>query len=191
MTPKTITYQYFKLLLEYIIATALLSVLTFLGCFFHSQANVQKNAVWFALGLFLLLQAPKMPLTIYGLRVWTELKTGNVSERIVTVQSVKSARLHNFRYRSGGIIEEKAVLTDTNGRTYYYIGGTGAAAAKTLQWETVRISCLEKTGFLLSVELASKSPNEDLIRFFYKYFSPYLSLKERSELRSKVRGRIR
>ena len=105
------------------------------------------------------------------------------------IQSVKRAKLHNYRLRGGAWIEEKSVLIDTDGKCYYYIGDS--CASKELSWESLHITCLRKTGFLISVELASESQNEELIRFIYKYFSAYISLKERSVLRSKVRGRIR
>ena len=191
MKPRTNAYQYFKMLLEYILATALLSVLGFLCCYWNEQTIVQKNALWFTLGLFLLLNASKIPLTVYGLRVWTELKKENVSEHIITVQSIKSEKLYNFRTRSGAVLEEKSVLLDTNGKTYHFIGEHYNHLAKMFQGETMHITCLEKTGFLLSVELRSESPNEELVRSFYRYFFRYISLKERGNLQSKVRGRIR
>ena len=190
MKPRTIVYQYFKLLLEYVSCILLLSVIAFIGFVINDQEVLQRNAVWFALGLFLLLLASKLPLVVYGLRVWAELKKGSVLEKNIIIQDIKNAKLHNFKYRGGALVEpEKSVLFDTEGRKYHFIGAS--AFSKKLSWEPIKITCLPKTCFLIFAELKSESPDRALIQSFRSCFDAHLSLKERSNLRDMERKRKR
>ncbi len=163
-----IVKMYFKTFFEYIIISFLLSICFLLTSLF-STYTVKKYAIILSFVLLNILLSLHAPMLLFFVQVISEMRKDKISCQTIVIQSIKETKHHTFYSRGSLVDSVKSVLYDTKGGHYHFIGAP--AASTLLSGESIQVTYLPKTGFLLSVKTSCKSPNQNLIR----YFKPYIS----------------
>lgn len=180
MEAKPIITHYFKPLLLILLAVAVMLVCILIGVFLSSNRTVMLILT----GLFLLAACVfNLPMIVYYFQVRIEWRKKDVCSKTIIIRSIERSRFHNYYYRGGILVDEgKSVLVDKDGKKYHFIGGN-PMESKHLLTAALHISCLRKTGFLLSVGLVSESPSQELFDSFTRCFSYYIPEAERRQIR--------
>lgn len=180
MKAKTIITQYFKSLFLILFAAVVLLACSLIGMYLFSDRTVMLILT----GLFLLAVIVfNLPMIVYYFQVRIEWRKKDVCSKTIMIRSIERSRFHNYYYRGGILVDEgKSVLVDKDGKKYRFIGGN-PMESKHLSTAALQISCLRKTGFLLSAGLVSESPSQELFDSFTRCFSYYIPEAERRQIR--------
>lgn len=185
MKAKTIITQYFKSLFLILFAAVVLLACSLIGMYLFSDRTVMLILT----GLFLLAVIVfNLPMIVYYFRVRIEWKKEDFCCQTIIIHSIERARFHNYYYRGGILVDEgKSVLIDKEDNKYHFIGGS-SLASKYLSMEVLKITYLRKTGFLISAELMSESPGQELRNAFTRCFYYYTPEAVRGQFYKKYKG---
>lgn len=170
MESKKNIFRYFKTLFEVFIVVILISVFLYLLCL--TRESLKKYAVIFAIGLVALFILLNLRQICFFLSVSHEYRRRCFQQKEIIVYAIECDHAYNY-YNRSGVIEgkEKAILIDTKGEKYHFMGDSGASFI--LKGKKLQVTYLPKTRFLISVIPNYENEDKDIIKFIKEYFEKY------------------